>query len=361
MISVLARSAIARLFPQPPRLDSDTFVLWEPCTHSHGEIVPGYAKYLLDLGYKVLVLLTPARLVEGLFSRMSDPRLTLGTLTQPQIRRFMRSGAAQAAAGVMVTTAGKLPEAKDRRPDLPAVFSDELPRNLLLVEHDARPRITAGSWDPETITLRRVNVPGVRSVVVNPHHFGTFTEHPKAAGKTVFLMAGAARSKRRNQDIVLSAVRRLLEAGETGFELRLIGKPGSEALPKDLASHITEVGRVSFTQLYAETEACDFVLTAFQRDNPDHAFYRTTGTSGSFQLAYGFHKPCILQKDFMEGTALNSDNSLVYDSDDQIFDAMLTAVRMDVTAHAAMRRNMAAAANRLHASSLMNLRNLING
>ena len=73
-----------------PFCDENTFYVWEPCTYSHAEVVPGFVKYLLDLGYNVSVLITPARYKEGLFEKFdnSDGRIHFNKLTQRQIKRF---------------------------------------------------------------------------------------------------------------------------------------------------------------------------------------------------------------------------------------------------------------------------------
>lgn len=344
-----------------PPIDKDTFVLWEPCSRSHGEIVPGYTRYLLDLGYRVVVFVTPDRLTEGLFSRFDHPGLTLARLSQRQIRRLMHRPEIRRAAGLLVTTAGKLPHGADQRIDLQAAFGPHPPERLLLVEHDVRAQVEAGCWDPKTITLREINFHGAGSVVVNPHDFGRVARHDKNTPRTIFLMAGAVRSKRRNQNLILDAARALLAEGTTDFQIRLAGKKGSEGVPQDLAGHVVELGRVSFTTLYDEAEASDFILTAFQRDNPDHAFYRTTGSTGSFQLAYGFHTPCIVQRDFATATALNDRNSLLYDDDADVAAVMRRAITMSRDDYATMRDAMADSAAALHQHSLQNLKALIDG
>lgn len=344
------------LRPKYPEVDAETFILWEPCSKSHGEIVPGYTSYLLSLGYKVLVLMTPERISEGVFSRMQHPRLILGDLPQRQIRKFMKTEAVHKAAGVLITTAGKLPRLENASPDLNAVFDSRVPPKLFLVEHDAVQLFEHGSWRPDYITLRALEEP---SCVVNPHDFGKTQKTPKSEGKTIFTMVGAARSKRRNDDIVLNAAERLVAEGITNFEIRLIGKKGALTIPESLTAHVTEVGRVDFEELYSEVERGDFVLTAFQGDNPDHAFYRTTGTTGSFQLAYGFHKPCILQQNFAVGTALNNENSLFYDADEGMYDALRRAITMSAADYAVMQDAMRDSANALSASSLANLKALI--
>jgi hypothetical protein len=352
----MLRAFIDRIFQPGPTIDAETFILWEPCSKSHGEIIPGYASYLLALGYKVLVLMTPARISEGLFSRFSHPRLTLATLSQRRIRLLMRDPVIATAAGVMISTVGKLANSPDGRVNLDDVFGEQRPRRLVLVDHDVGERVAAGVWDPNTVTLRAIeNTP---SVVVNPHDFGAVAKRPTGDGRVKFIMVGAARAKRRNLDLVHDACSRLLAIGETRFELRMIGKRGNDPIPDHLRPFITEVGPVDFRQLYAEMEAANFVVTSFQRDYADHVPYRTTKTSGSFQLCYGFSTPCIVQRDFAAYTALNAKNSLLYDRDDEMFDAFHKAITMQPDDYAAMERAMRASAQTLYDRSLSNLKAL---
>ena len=51
-----------------PYYNENTYFVWEPCSKSHAEVVPGYCKLLLDAGYNVSVLIEPKRIDEGLFS-----------------------------------------------------------------------------------------------------------------------------------------------------------------------------------------------------------------------------------------------------------------------------------------------------
>jgi hypothetical protein len=350
-------SLFSDFFRPSPLVDTETFVLWEPCSHSHGEVVPGYARYLLDLGYKVLVFLTPQRIDEGLFERVNEPRLVVSRLPQWRVRRWMSSGKAAEAAGVLVTTAGKLPRLRSGLPNLSVTFGDS-PRKVLLVEHDAGKLIHSGHWNPNFITLREINFPGVKSAVVNPHWFGSIKAQRKN-DRTIFLMVGAAQGKRRAQSIVYDALMRLVEAGLTNFELRLVGKSGREPTPTALHPYVRKLGRVWFSTLYREVESCDFLLTAFQRDNPTHLFYRTTGTTGAFQLAYGFCKPCIVQKDFVVGSALNADNALLYDNDSDLYRAMHDAITMSQENHERLQARVRAAADELRSASLKTLRTVI--
>ena len=305
--------------------------------------------------------MTPQRIEEGLFLRFEHPRLVLTQLSQRQIARFVRTSAARDAGVFLVSTAGKLPHKPDATVDLQAVFGTHRPQPLLMVEHDAKTQIDAGVWSDETITLRGLNYRGRTSVVVNPHDFGEVRVTPKTSGKTVFLLVGAARAKRRNQTLVHEAAERLLAAGETAFEIRLVGKTGSDRVPARLGGHVTDLGRLDFAAMYREVEDSDFIVTAFQQDNPDHDAYKTVKTTGSFQLCYGFRKPCILQEEFAAGTALTAENSLFYHADADLFDAMRTAIRMSPGEYAKRQEAMSRAAESLHDRSLRNLKSLIHG
>ncbi|MEM8730660.1 MAG: hypothetical protein AAGF79_12145 [Pseudomonadota bacterium] len=341
-----------------PEVTPETFVLWEPCSKSHGEVVPGFARYLRDLGFEVLVLMTPARLDEGLFARFDPACIRHGNLSQSQIRRFVQHPELRRAAGVMVSTAGKLPDTREGAVDLDRVFGPDRPARLLLVEHDARARVDRGVWDPASITLRRLNYKGATSHVVNPHDFGAVNPTPKSDKATVFVMVGAVRSKRGNAPLVYESAERLLDAGETRFEIRIIGKPGKDPVPERLRDHVRTLGRLTFDRMYDEIEAADFLLTSFQADNPDHAFYLTGGTSGAFQLAYGFCKPIVVQEAFARLTLFNLTNALLYQDEDGFFSAMARAIAMDAANYAALQAGMEAAATTLYQDSLSTLRSL---
>lgn len=358
-LKAVFKSILAR--PKWPEITENTFVLWEPCSSSHGEVVPGYTKYLLDLGYDVLVLMTPERVDEGLFSRMPEGNFRLARLTQRQIKRFVKKPEMSGAEGILVTTAGKLPRKKDATPDLNKVFGRVPANKIYLVEHDARARLDANSWNENLITLKCLGLENVKSKVVNPHYFGSFQKPDYKHDKFVFLMVGAARAKRRSDDLVLNAAATLLEEGNLNFEIRMVGKSGSIEIPDNLKPYFNLLGRLSFSEMYTEVENSDVILTAFQKNNPDHAFYRTSGTSGSIQLAYGFHKPMIIQEQFTSGTALNSKNSFIYDEDEHFAACLRDAMKMDLATKEAMNTAMTKAASALYTSSLHDLKGLIRG
>lgn len=348
-----------------PKIGPRTFILWEPSSKSHAEIVPGYVRYLRDLGFQVLVLMTPAMLSEGLFARYQDPGVTYASLSQAEIRTFIKSADLTKTAGLLVTTAGKLPKTAQGAIDVDAVLGRNRPPLFLLVEHDAREMIDNAVWNSNYITLRDINYKGRSSTVVNPHYFGdvaqTYNRAGKQDGQTRFLMVGAARVKRGNHALVYDSALKLLQAGQSSFVIRVVGKPGSFKIPPELENHVQILGHLTYDRLYDEVENSDFILTSFQKHNKKHEFYYTGGTSGSFQLAYGFGKPVVAQKDIAVLCQLNPENSILYDEDEDMTGAMMRAMTMGEEDYDTMAAAMEGTAAAIYDMSLKNLNMLING
>ena len=174
-----------------PVIKENTFLLWEPCSKSHSEVIPGYAKYLRDLGYHVSVLLTPERYKEGLFSRYKDENISLNKLSQKDIKKFILNSDLSDVKGVLVTTSGKLCD-EIHFDECFEHFNPKVdPKRLFFVSHDCKNAADNGSWRESLITLRELNYKGVKSVVVNPHYFGEIEITPKNEDVVNFITIGA--------------------------------------------------------------------------------------------------------------------------------------------------------------------------
>lgn len=341
-----------------PALTPNTFIIWEPCTHSHAEVVPGYVHHLLDLGYDVVVFATPKRFDEGLFSRFSHPKLTLHRYSQRAIRRMFRLHGMGEAAGILITTARKISGRDDYDAER-QLFTNRLPhQKLLLVEHDIKPAFDIGVLTPDIITLRQPHYRDAVTTAVNPHYFGNVSAAEKNAPITRFITIGAMRSKRRNTQLLLDAVRTLHDAGHTQFRISVIGRGNLRGVPDDLRPYFEIKGRVDFTTLYAEMERAHFFLTLLDPDNPAHDRYITTGTSGSFQLIYGFATPCLIAQKFAAINGFDAANSLVYDTNGELAPSMQRAIMMNAAQYQTMQQTLQATAARIHEQSLANLRTL---
>lgn len=343
----------------PPRFTPNTFILWEPCTHSHGEVVPGFTKYLLDLGYEVAVFITPKRYDEGLFNRFCDINLTLHRLSQRQIRRFFKKSSIGDAKGILVTTARKISGRADYSAEKALFENRTTSQSLLLVEHDVQRAYDSGHLTPETITLRAPQYKNAITTVVNPHYFGQVQITQKNTNNTTFITIGALRKKRRNTEALVNAVSHLHINGITNFRVCVIGRGTLNRIPKELRPYFEIKGRLDFSQLYTEVENADYFLTLLDPDNPKHDRYITTGTSGNYQLIYGFAKPCLIAEKFATINQFNDSNSIIYSNNDTLATAMAHAVSLPAERYKQLQESLISTADSIYKKSLDNLRGLI--
>ncbi len=342
-----------------PKVTPNTFFLWEPCSRNHSEVLPGFAKYLLDLGYDVSVLVIPDRLKEGLFSRFQHERLFLNKLSQKEIKKFFKTDNLFGAKGVIVTTVGKINSTPDYK-DAHGFFKLQDGQKALFVEHEIKPAVDNGTFDEKFITLRKMDYKNAKSVVVNPHYFGDVKITPKNNDTVNFITIGALRAKRKDSHLIIDAVKCLHDKGITNFKVTVIGKGTLNHLPREIRKYFDIKGRLDFSEMYDEIEKADFFLTAYNPQNEAHRRYITTGTSGSFQLMYGFGKPCVIVKDFASINGFDNSNSLLYEGIEQYADAMQRGIQMSESEYKIMQNNLLAYSKQLYDESLNNLKELIN-
>ena len=355
----LFKTYVKPLFePKKPIITKDTFLVWEPCSKSHSEVVPGYVKYLLDLGYNVSVLVHPDRLKEGLFSRFKNENVFLNKMNRKQTEKYLKNDNLSDIQGILVTTVGKLCD-EIHFNDAYNVFNENADKSkIFFVAHEAEHGVNANSWDEKLITLRKLNYKGAKSVVVNPHYFGEVNILPKG-DITNFVMVGAIKSYKKNDNTIINAVEKLDKNGITNFKITVIGKGHIKNIPPELRKYFDMKGRLPFKKMYDELEKADFLLTAYDADNPAHIRYNTTGTSGNFQLVYGFVLPPIIIDEFAPINGFDNSNSILYKNVSDYSEAMLRGIEMTKEDYGIMQNNLKNYADKLYKESLENFKNLI--
>ena len=339
--------------------DDNTFVVWEACSGSHGEVIPGFVRYLLDLGYTVSVVMYRGHHHDGLFSRLKNERLFFNHISRKQAKKYFKTADLSKFKGIMVTTMGKLCQDSDVA-EAQSAFSETISRDkLLFVEHDAKIAVDENRWDSNIITLRKLNYKNADSVVVNPHSFGKIEITPKNPGAVNFVTIGAINPKRKNSTAIIEAVKKLVDNGITDFRVTVIGKGKLKDIPQEVRPYLDIKGRLNFYRMYEELEKADFMLTSYDPENELHQRYNTVGTSGNFQLVYGFGKPCIIVKDFAEINGFTEKNSIIYNTPADYADAMQKAIAMSAENYAAMQKNLCEYANDIYNESRNNLEQLI--
>ncbi len=342
-----------------PEIKENTFIVWEPCSKSHSEVIPGYAKYLIELGYHVSVLLNPDRYKENLFARFKDKNISYNKMTKQEILDFFKRDSLENVKGVLVTTAGKLCNNIDID-DCYKTFNQNVDLSkLFFVFHNAKFAVDAGTWRKNLITLRKLNYKNASSVIINPHYFGEVKYTPKNEDVVNFVTVGAIQDKKKNNDLIINAVKELHLKGYRNFKVTVIGKGHLRKLPKELQQYFDIKGRLPFDKMYDELERGDFLLTSYSVNEPNHIFYNTSGTSGTFQLVYGFAKPCVIIESFGPMNGFDSSNSILYKADENFAEALIKGIEMSSDEYQKMQNNLKNYATKLYEESRNNFKNLI--
>lgn len=342
-----------------PIIKENTFLVWEPCSKSHSEVVPGYVKYLLDMGYHVSVLVNPIHYNSGLFCRFGNENISYNKMSRKEIKEFFKRDSLKNVKGVLVTTGGKLCD-KIQIEDCYKAFHPHVDRSKLhFVFHDVKPAVDAGTWREDLITLRELDYKNTKATVVNPHYFGDIKITPKNEKITNFITIGAIQSKKKNNELIINSVKALHDKGVRNFKVTVVGKGSLKHLPKELQPYFDIKGRLPFDKMYDEIEKADFILTSYEDSNPNHVFYRTSGTSGAFQLVYGFLKPCIIKENYAPVNHFDSSNSILYKADENYAEALIQGIEMTKEEYQNMQENLGKYSTELYNISKANLKQLI--
>ena len=354
-------AAGSSVLPVPNISSNDrTFFLWEPCLTSHDEVLPGYAKYLLDLGYEVCVLADPNPLNKSLFERFTHSRLKIIFLSQRQIVRFFLRNGLGRARGILITTARKLGEQNSYLTEYKLFSNRSSCQKVLLVEHDVKLPIEKGFIRADTITIGKTDYQDIPTVVVNPHYFGEICTLSKPKEIVQFIAVGIMKDGRYNMARLIEAVQKLHKEEIFNFQVVVIGKKSiRDYLPEHIQDFFVFLEQVPFGKLYEQLDKAHYLVTLFDDLDESHLRYITTGSSGSMQLVYGFRKPCIIARKFANHYDLDDSNSIIYSESKNLHHALKTAIHLDVEAYCAIQDKLAITASKIYRQSLDNLRNLI--
>ena len=182
---------------------------------------------------------------------------------------------------------------------------------------------------------------------------------PKNSDIVNFVTVGAIQGKKKNNDLIINSVKELHEKGIHNFKITVIGKGHLKKLPKELQQYFDIKGRLPFDKMYDEIEKADFLITSYDETKPGHIRYNTTGTSGNFQLVYGFAKPCIIIESFGPINGFDSSNSILYKTDSEFANALQKGIEMSSEKYSELQKNLKAYADKLYENSKENLRKLI--
>lgn len=325
----------------------------------HFEVVPGYVKYFRELGYNV-DLIIHQKSVCDLFQEIF-PDVQIYNFDLDRMREVFASTRIKKYEYLFFTSAVKYVEGiHANSPDSPLV-SDFFPKiamdknRRIYVQH----HMERNCENKNQIALADLHNPcSEKFYIVNPHYFGNVAITPKSDDVTRFIVVGAMFAWRKNYDLLIEAVRTLSKKTDR-FKVILVGGGNPPEIDEDIAGFFDIRGRLSYPDMFRAMEEADFFLCLLDPDNADHERYIQTGTSGSFQLIYGFAKPCLLHKYFADVYEFNNENALVYEKNNELASFMAKAVNMSAAEYRLLQQGVEEKAAAVRKMSLTNLQNLL--
>ena len=301
----------------------------------HGEVMPGFVVQLREMGFNVDVLFTNNNYELNSLSRIHDPSVRVYNNDKYNMYKFLDKLRISKYKLIIFTSRSLYYGIEETK--TPTIYQyfpalKEYQNKIFSIEHH----------------LEYVDATGMHNdlygVLANPAHNSRFSGrvvnftrfgNVKITIKnkiTTFIVVGNIEAERKNHSLLIDALLELSRRN-IAFKLIVVARRGSLNLPDSLRKSTEFHTNAPYEELYKLVEQADYILPMLDPSNNEHRRYLEAGTSGTFQLSYGFCKPCIIQKDFAEPYGFNRANSILYDKNTEFQSALISAISLDSSSY----------------------------
>jgi hypothetical protein len=326
-------------------------VLLVEAFESHGECLPGLAKYLRDLGYHVDVVMASSggkihdlRNEAGVFSRFEgnqEGMIRLFAFPPECVTPFLQSRAVSKYKHIVINTYH----------DYKFADVDLFKLKPVCMIHSNAYQNDDYAYTNKIISLVKINcVDRSSPVIVNAHYFGNFVPHKKSevTELLIFGTISGGFEHKRNRNLIVKICEHLNRKNITNYRIKIAGDKSFD-VPFEYRDNIRLMGFLPFSELYKEVEQADFIVSTI---DPALEGY-TNKASGAYQLSYGFLKPILIHKRFADVGNFTDKNSIVYDD---ICFAVEQAIQIDAEDYNAMIDELRILQQNIYNQSLYNLK-----
>lgn len=327
----------------------------------HSECIPGYSKYLSDLGYNVDIIVPPESYKENPFVMLPAKYYNkIYPLEMYDIQQFLSSDKVCQYKYIILNSNNLI---KDRNFISFFEFFQNIKKpqyGYIVLEHRLDKINQELLKENRVMQLANLKIQDENNpVCCNPAYFGDI--HPHKKNKvTNFIVIGELNPIRRNYSLLFNGINELIQNGVSNFKVTIIGAGKKKYIPRNIRNYINFKGRLPYKDMYDELQKSDFILTLLDPENTTHLRYIKTGTSGSFLLSYGFCKPCIIHEKFARYHYFNHENSVVYDNNENFTKTLIQCINMDSIQYDNLYTNLNNTINFIRKCSLENLENILN-
>jgi hypothetical protein len=329
----------------------------------HGENIPTFLKYLKELGYSVDLIITKKVHKENPMYNISKDLISECYILEPaDIGIFVSSNKIKEYDYCILTSQilyyGFLA-------NTPLSFFDvfenyKKPKYGYIVMEHHLDRINKDLLlENRVLGITDFNNPNNSLPFVNTNYFGDFKIRKNKNKLTTFISVGAIEGYRRNCSLLVEAVEELVKTGITNFKVIVVGAGKIEYLPDNIKNHFEILGRVSYKTLFEKIQQADYFLSLLDPTNIEHERYIKYGTSGSFNLIYGFNKPCIIAEKFANVHHFNTQNSIIYTYNNELKNKMLEAINQSDEEYTKMCESLSETVENINKKSFDNLKSIL--
>ncbi len=323
----------------------------------HGECLPGFIKYFIDLGYNNIDILINQNLLQlnPLNISLIKNKINILSHSFTTIENFIELGICDYYKICFFNSFGY-----DEKHDLKIYLNKNLKFKKLIVFHNLN-FIDKKYENNFNIIVLKNFYKNNSYYEINPHYFGEYKFHNKSK-ITNFITVGNIENFRKNYNILFNGVEDLIKNNILNFHVTIIGNLNEKSLiniinDKNLNNYITFTGRIPYDEMFQKVSEADFFLPLL--DPEKHIKYFKEKTSGSFQLVYGFNIPMIIERVFAEKYGFDNKNSVIYNSNNNFFNKLNDSINMKNEEYQKLKYNLKIKTKEIENNSLENLKKLL--
>lgn len=340
----------------------DNKVLVIEANRGHGECIPGYVKYLLELGYKVEVLVLEAVYKEKPLAGINDNSAQIHGVSLRVMQEILKHRKCQFFKKIVFISSRVLIKKYSISMRVDKLFNciNKYAEKVIMLEHAIEETIGEPKVKYRITVLAKTQLDvnkDIHMAYVNSNYFVEDYNHVKGEGdeRITFAMVGYIGDKK---EVLLESFKYLDEKGYSSYKIVVAGRDIELNLEDKYKDKIEFLGWLTYEEMYEVLKKVDFYLPLLDINNEGHKKFLKERTSGGFQLIYGFEIPALIEKSFGESHELNTSNSIIYDDND-IGKAMERAIAMSGEEYQKLRENLRITKEKIREESLSNLKSIM--
>jgi hypothetical protein len=319
----------------------------------HGEVLPGLVKYLLDLGYNVDVIFSMTG--KGNASKRNDANLFAPFENNDKVR-------IKSMAGYKINRLLRFSVLKHYKHIVINSFEDKDVNFYKIDLFKLKPVCMMHNPNVEEVYFRTNKIISLVKMdcinrepplVVNSHYFGNIQKKSKSK-VTTFVTFNTKKLYVRNLHLLFNACDMLHKKKITNFQVKIIGN--GITIPPDYKNNFLIFNFLDFKDMFSEISTSDFLLGLIDASSVEY----TNKASGSYQLSYGFLKPIVLHSKFANCCGFINKNSILYNNNSDLADAMENCINMSETDYDLMIAELEKSEKKLYNDSMNNLKQALN-